>query len=498
MSTSRGALVEAKNWGWRHAGRKAFAVTDLNLEITPGQKVLILGHSGAGKSTLLHALAGVLGGAQEGEQRGQLLVNGTLPQHQRGRIGLLQQDPDAQVVLSRVGDDVAFGLENLGVPRDHIWPRVRRALAEVGLDLPLDHSTAELSGGQKQRLALASILAMEPSLLVLDEPTANIDPRGVVEVSDAVARVVNATGATLVVVEHRVEIWKDLVDRVVVLDPPGGVVADGTPDAVLGAEGARLAQAGIWVPGHHPKHRKVVRELGDTVLSAAALGTARVPGHVVAEHIDLSLHSGESIALTGDNGAGKSTLALTLAGLLTPFAGEVRASEALARGAKPQPIRWTSKQLLTRIGTVFQEPEHQFLATTVREELAIGPRALGLAARDIDNAVDELLEKLHLSRLARANPFTLSGGEKRRLSVATVLATKPDVVILDEPTFGQDARTWIELVGLIDELLSEGRTVISVTHDRDFIDAVVDTEVVLEPRFDKGVYTGARIAGAAR
>jgi energy-coupling factor transporter ATP-binding protein EcfA2 len=240
----RPAAVRARGWGWRHAGRAKPAVHALDLDILPGERVLLLGPSGAGKSTLLHALAGVLGDvnddgeAGDSDESGSLLVDGGSPRGQRGRAGLMQQDPETQVVLSRVGDDVAFGAENLAVPRDAIWRRVHEALADVGLShLPLDHPTSALSGGQKQRLALAGILAMRPGLILLDEPTANLDPAGVLEVRDAVGRCLDKTGATLVVVEHRVSVWKDLVDRIVVLQPGSAadpaVLLDGPPDRVL-------------------------------------------------------------------------------------------------------------------------------------------------------------------------------------------------------------------------------------------------------------------------
>ncbi|MWJ84045.1 energy-coupling factor ABC transporter ATP-binding protein, partial [Clavibacter michiganensis] len=247
-----GASVRAAGWGWRHAGRSAWAVRDVDLVIEPGERVLLLGASGAGKTTLMHALAGVLGGDDEGEARGTLLVDGQDPASRRGRAGLVLQDPDAQVILSRVGDDVAFGCENLGVPRDEIWIRVRAALDAVGLDVALDRSTTALSGGQKQRLALAGVLAMRPGLLLLDEPTANLDPEGVGEVRRAVESVVERSGATLVVIEHRVAVWQDLVDRVVVLGADGGILADGAPDDVLRDQGASLAAAGVWVPGREP------------------------------------------------------------------------------------------------------------------------------------------------------------------------------------------------------------------------------------------------------
>ena len=479
-----GASIDARGWGWRHAGRRAFAVSGLDLRIEPGERILLLGPSGAGKSTLLHALAGVLGGDEEGEQAGELRINSSQPNAARGHVGLVLQDPDSQVILARVGDDVAFGCENLGVPRDEIWRRVADALEMVGLDLPLNHPTARLSGGQKQRLALAGVLAMRPALILLDEPTANLDPVGVREVRDSVARVLESSAATFVVIEHRVDIWRHLVNRVVVLDAGGGVAADGHPDEVLATEGERLAQAGVWVPG--VKHALPARRpMPDStalapLLETQNLGVSRLKGVEVARAIDVQVRPGAALALTGPNGAGKSTLALTLAGLLKPSSGRVVAGPDLVQGASLSPVEWKSRQLLTRIGMVFQDPEHQFVAGTVRAELAVGPRALGIADSEIARRVDRLLTRLRLDHLAEANPFTLSGGEKRRLSVATVLASAPRILILDEPTFGQDFRTWQEIVILLTELLDAGTALVAVSHDPEFVAAIADEQYRLD------------------
>ena len=436
--------------------------------------MLLLGESGAGKSTLLRALAGVLA-PDEGDAEGSLLIDGAAPAP--GRAGLVLQDPDSQVILARVGDDVAFGCENLGVARDEIWSRVRHSLDEVGLAVPLDRATANLSGGQKQRLALAGVLAMRPRLLLLDEPTANLDPQGVTEVRDAVGRVLDATGATLVVVEHRVAVWQDLVNRVIVLGTDG-LIADGSPTEVLDRRGADLAARGIWVPGHPPARPvRRPRPAAQIELSARALSVGRTDA--VLEGVQLDVSSAQGLAITGPNGSGKSTLGLTLAGLLPPVAGELTASDDLRRGIPPRPWKWRSRDLLTRIGTVFQEPEHQFLAPTVRAELAIGPRALKLPQAEIDARVSELLERLRLTHFAEANPFTLSGGEKRRLSVATVLATRPRLLVLDEPTFGQDSRTWSELVAILAELIDDGSGLVMMTHDSDLVATLADATLEL-------------------
>ncbi|GAB3596185.1 ATP-binding cassette domain-containing protein [Microbacterium tumbae] len=438
----------------------------MSFTIEPGERVLLLGASGAGKSTLLAGLAGVLGDAEEGERTGSLLVDGAAPESRRGQVGLVLQDPDAGIVLSKVGDDVAFGCENLGVPASEIPSRVAEALEDVGLDVPLRRPTKELSGGQKQRLVLAGVLAMRPGLLLLDEPTANLDPEGVREVRASVERVVEATGATLIVVEHRTPVWVELMTRVIVLAADGGLLADGPPAQVFAEHGDALADAGVWVP----EQRIDLAVLppasadGEGVLSAEGLSIGRGRTEV-RTGLDVRLPRGAATVVTGPNGAGKSTLALTLAGLVPELVGELEAAPDLAGRSGRRPFRWTSQELLTRVGMVFQEPEHQFLARTLRDELAVGPRALGWPSARVDEVVDALLERLGLAPLALANPFTLSGGQKRRLSVATVLAASPEVIVLDEPTFGQDRRGWISLVALLQEEIARGRTVVAVTHD---------------------------------
>ena len=484
LGEGAGARVCARGWGWRHAGRKNAALSDVDLDIAPGERVLVLGPSGSGKSTLMGGLAGLLGGAEEGEATGTLTVDGVAPAEARGRVGLLMQDPEAQVVLARVGDDVAFGMENLGVAREEIWPRVENSLEAVGLSVPLDHSTTQLSGGQKQRLALASILAMGPGLLLLDEPTANLDPSGVAEVRAAVEKVVERTGATVVVVEHRVDVWASLVDRVIVV-ADGAIAADGPLDEVLAQQGDALRERGIWLPGDD-----VAAEVGPAPEVApassegpegGARGTtpiARVADLTIGydasapvrSGIDLTIERGVSTCIVGANGAGKSTFALTLAGLLPPLEGAVEVETS--DGTAGDPHEWSSKQLLGRMSMVFQEPEYQFLAATVAEELAIGPRAAGMTDEEIAPLVDEHLEALGLTKLARANPMTLSGGEKRRLSVATALISAPELLILDEPTFGQDRGTWLGLVRLLRAALERGVTLVSITHDPAFVAAM--------------------------
>jgi energy-coupling factor transport system ATP-binding protein len=258
------ADVVLRGFGWRHAGRRAWAVRGVDLRIAHGERVLLLGESGAGKSTLLAALAGLLP-EDSGESEGTVEVDGLDPRKLRlsgsprrpeaqapeaapERVGILFQDPQTQLVMARSGDDVAFGPENRGVPAADIWPRVTEALDRVGFRYPLDRPTAALSGGEAQRLALAGVLALRPGLLLLDEPTANLDPAGAALIRTALARS-HDPDTTLILIEHRVAEALPLVDRVVVLEAGGGIRADGPPGAVFAAHGDALAAQGVWVPG---------------------------------------------------------------------------------------------------------------------------------------------------------------------------------------------------------------------------------------------------------
>lgn len=535
-ATPRGARIELNNFSWHHPGRPEPVISGLNLTINPGEKVLLLGTSGAGKSTLLHAIAGVLHDDDGESAGGTITINGQAPAEARGTAGMMQQDPESSIVMATVGNDVAFGPENLRVPREEIWGRVTEALTAVGLnDLPLDHPSSALSGGQKQRLGLAGILSMRPGAMILDEPTANLDPSGVQEVRDSILSAAEATGATLLVVEHRVSIWAPHMDRIIVLGTGGTITHDGAPDTVLTEARQELIDAGVWVPNYVPR----APQTGDAVTGEAAGGEALLRAEnlsitraqptpkqrrarrrtikrlgdtpapvpvdlpVLRGGINLTLHAGEHLSVLGPNGAGKSTLALTLAGLLTAPDGTLTATDALRNydggnhsgnqnsGEREHRAHWdvptwTPAQMLSRIGYVFQEPEYQFIRGTVREELELGPRRLAALTRnplneaELTERTNTLAHRLRLTHLLDANPFTLSGGEKRRLSVASALATAPKILILDEPTFGQDARTWAELVDLIRELLANGTAVISITHDEDYTAALGGNHITLE------------------
>ncbi|RIY18326.1 ABC transporter ATP-binding protein [Bifidobacteriaceae bacterium WP012] len=586
VSKANNAELRFEHWGYRHASRRAFAVRGLDLTIKAGQRVLLLGASGIGKSTILSGAAGLIGNdfvakssakdsakdsatkssantsdtsakshqttlvedADGGVSEGCVLVDGVPVRRARGKVGLVLQDPDAQAIFQRLGDNVAFGPENMNVPREEIWDRVRESLKKVGLDgLQLHRSTSHLSGGQMQRLALAGALAMQPSVLLLDEPTANLDPDGTQQIVGAVRAVLDSTHATMVLVEHHAEPWIDMIDRVVVLGLENDetsrdetaqretstetvhsetvhdddiaraassrtvIVADGTPDEVFNRTDLDFEDLGIWLPERYKKNvkssanessvskssEKSYSESKSSSKSSSNCNPAEGYGEVllstndlaishssepIARHINLEFRAGQITALVGANGTGKSTLSLTLAGLLPAVSGEVVASEALAKGANgANPMKWKSPDLAKRISYVFQNPEHQFACGSVLDEVMLGPLRTGVPEDEAREKAQELLKRFRLARYAKANPYTLSGGEKRRLTVAASLAAAPRVLILDEPTFGQDRKTWLQIIRLIASLRSEGVSIIVVTHDRELVEALGARLVELVP-----------------
>jgi len=480
----RPAGINARDWGWRHAGRRAWALHGINLRVDPGERILLLGPSGAGKSTLLLGMAGLLPAGGGSESHGALLVDGWPPADARDRVAIVFQEPDTQLVMGRAGDDIAFGLENRCVPTENIWPRVDAALDAVGFPYSRDRSTTQLSGGEQQRLAIAGMLALRPGLILLDEPTANLDPDGTALVVDLLRRIIERNAPTMVLVEHRLDDVLPLVTRVVALNADGELVADGDPNWVFSRYAETLEGLGVWLPGHRampPPTRP--RPPTNTMVFGERVGFSYPAArHPALSAVEVQVHSSEALAVTGPNGAGKSTLALLLAGLLKPTHGEVLSGEALAAGRGHEAIwRWRARDLAGRVGMVFQEPEHQFVTSRVVDELALGPKLMRLTEPEVRGRVAELLERLRLGHLATANPFTLSGGEKRRLSVATALASAPSVLLLDEPTFGQDSRTWGELLSLLAALRDAGRAVCFATHDRDFARALADRTLHLRP-----------------
>ena len=507
-----GALVQVRDLTWRPLGRREPVLAGISLRIEAGSRVLLAGPSGSGKSTFLRALAGVLTTTETGELTGSVLIDGSLCAG--SSVALMMQDPSDALVAGRVGRDVAFGPESFGVPRDQIWSRVRSALAAVGFPYDQDHATSALSGGETQRLALAGVLALTPRLVLLDEPTSMLDPASAAVVRGAIISAVRDCGATLVMVEHQLSDWVDEVDRLVVLDPSGRVVADGPVASMLAMHADTLAAQGVWIPGvAAPRPLDVASALCAPTFHPASVGSDGRGGPctavlVCAESVSVTrsprasvmsangpalavqalqdvcadVRAGECVAITGPSGAGKSTLTALLAGVDAPTQGRVRGQRELtaALGASlPEAIhRWTSPALAARFGWVPQQAEQAIVARTVRDDALSTSRRLGLDDDVAQARVDGLLEVLGLSALSALDPHFLSGGEQRRLALAGAIAHGPSVLVLDEPSVGQDRLTWSAVAGVVVAARDAGVAVMLATHDPLLI-ALADRQITL-------------------
>ncbi len=428
-----------------------------------------------------------------GDWAGTLEVAGLDPGSADGpalaaRVGMVFQDPEGQLVMDRVEDDVAFGLECRAWPLAAMRERVPAALADVGLEGLERRRTTRLSGGQQQRLALAGALAPDPGVLVLDEPTANLDPEGARAFAARLARLRASRSTTIVLVEHRVDDAWPLADLVLALGPDGRPVDVGRPEDVLDRSREAIEAAGTWLPAltgaGHARLSRSVRDPGPAadpaappVISARGVRFA-YDGPLVVDGVDLEIRAGERVALVGANGSGKSTLARLLTGLLRPLAGMIRLGG-------DDPSRLKAPELARRAGFVFQDPEAQFVASTVRGEVLAG---LGHEDPSVPDAVATLMQRLGLplDDFGDRSPYTLSGGEQRRLSLAPALARAPRLLVLDEPTFGQDRRGCEALEAILAEQVSSGTAVLAATHDERFIASFASRIV----RLDRGRVVG--------
>ncbi|WP_231819215.1 ABC transporter ATP-binding protein [Microbacterium resistens] len=509
-----------------HAGENDPSPHDLTADIRPGEVVLLLGPSGSGKSTFTLALNGLIPHSVPAAVDGTVEIAGhdtaTTPVAVLStRVSMVFQDPDAQLVTGSVLDEVAFALENLRLPVDQVLSRSERALRRLGLWERRAENPDRLSGGGRQRLAIAAAVAMQSPICVLDEPTANLDPAGAAEVYAALRDLAADGDRAIVLVEHDLDAAIDLATRVIVLDQSGRPVFDGPPAEILRAHADELAELGVWLPtatllARRLRARGVV--LDPLPLTADDLRTAlasspspsvppspspsvppspspsvewsvsvgseagnpqklttrqgaqedaliRVRGldvvrgrTPVLRGVDLDVASGSITAVVGPNGSGKTTLVQAIAGVVPPPRGRIRVADL-------DPATATPRDLTDRIGFVFQNPEHQFVAASVFDELAHGLRVRRVPADEIRARVTAMLARFGLERKAQVHPFLLSGGEKRRLSVGTALITRPRVLVLDEPTFGQDRARAAQLLALLHELRDEGTTILLVTHD---------------------------------
>ncbi len=491
----------------------------IRLSLAPGERALLLGRTGAGKTTLLLTTVGIVPQRTGGRFRGRVIVAGrdtrTTPVADLAlRVGFLFQDPETQIFQVRVDDEVAFALENMGLPEGEIERRVAWALERVGLRGLEARAPATLSGGEKQRLALATVLAMQPEILVLDEPTANLDPVGrdaLLTILDELAR----EGRTLFLATQEIDWGVRVAERAHVL-ADGALVASGALPDVM----ARMASdpaAPVTVPQvtqvcaalrHQGLNVPLCLDVSQAAEALAALLTRVSPArdlsltppssatpslppppsvppvHVEAVEVrypngpralrgvSLTLEPGEFVALVGANGAGKSTLARLIMGLLRPTRGRVRVGDLDTREARPY-------HLARRVGYVFQHPDHQIFAPTVWEEIAFGPRNLGLPEAEVRERVEEALRFFGLEAYRETPPAVLGFGLRRQVALAAILAMRPPILILDEPTGGLDPITAREVMARVAAFHRAGHTVLLITHDMRLVAEWAPRTVVL-------------------
>jgi energy-coupling factor transport system ATP-binding protein len=501
----------------------------INLEVGRGEFVALLGRVGAGKTTLCMALNGLVPHATGGVFRGDVTVLGQNTKQRavadlaRG-VALVFQDPETQLVQMRVEDEVAFGPENLGVPPAEIEERLTWALAAVGLSDYRDRSPLLLSGGEKQRVAIAACLAMRPQVLVLDEPTASLDPAGKTAVFQVLAELRRRHEITIVMATQELERVARFADRVLVLHH-GGIALEGPPTDVL-TQVAKLQEWGIGAPQvaelavllaqrtgrpyhfaggreayqalrheasqiglHRPRptaavgaRRSSALAVGDALVTVEGLAHAYPDGLMALHEVSLTVRSGEFVALLGPNGSGKTTLAKHLNGLLKPTRGRVRVGQRDTRTVRVA-------EMARLVGFAFQNPDHQIFAPTVEEEVAFGPRMLDLPAAMVAQRVADALYRFRLTGVAHQAPATLSFGERRKVALAAVFASHPQILILDEPTGGLDWRSQGELMEVVADFHALGRTVVLITHDMRLVAEYASRAIVL--RAGRICYDGA-------
>ena len=478
----------------------SLALDDVTLEVCRGERVCVLGANGSGKSTLASVICGLLA-PDEGdvELAGHAVCTGGVPdlaayRDARRQLGLVFQNPDDQIVTSVVADDVAFGPENLGVPRAQIAARVARELRRVAMEKYTHADPSRLSGGQRQRVCIAGALAMEPAVLVLDEPSSLLDVRGRAAIMRVMGRLA-AAGATLVHVTHFMD-EALAADRVIVMQH-GRMALEGTPDEVFASKNAQVIEAlGLEMPFEarlaaalraDAADGKVAAVAGPSGEKPAACAPAAEPPAILARDLgfsygpDAQALDGVSLevpvrattAIVGQTGSGKSTLLRLLCGLEAADAGSLTVcgiNAATKRGRR---------QIRRAVGYVMQHPERQLFAQTVAEDVAFGPRNQGLSAAEVERRVAHALDLVGLTDRRDASPFELSGGQQRLAAIAGVLAMEPELLVLDEPTAGLDPRGRARLRALMADLAAHGVTLLQVTHSMEDA-ARADHVVVLD------------------
>ena len=498
MTEKKSPIISFKNFSFQYRAQKKPTLKEINLDIYPGERVLIAGPSGCGKSTLAGCINGLNPFSNPGECSGELIVDGVdAPKSSifqlSAHVGTVLQDPDGQFIGLTVGEDIAFALENSCMPQDEMHEITRHAAELVGIQDHLDYAPHELSGGQKQRVSLAGVMVDQVKILLFDEPLANLDPATGKQTIELIDEIQEKTDTTVVIIEHRLEdvLWRD-VDRIVLMGD-GKILADLHPDELLSTRlleenGIReplyltaLRYAGVeLVPAKKPAHADSVvideadrKKMTDWFWSrpAAEAEKEREPllevrnltfgyerGSQTLRDVSLTIHKGEMVSIVGKNGAGKSTFSKLVCGFETPDSGEILFQ---GRDLLQENIRHRAKH----IGYVMQNPNQMISKTMIFDEVALSLRNMGKSEEEIREKVEETLKVCGLFPFRNWPVSALSFGQKKRVTIASVLVQDPELIILDEPTAGQDFYHYTEIMEFLRGLNEKGVTVVMITHD---------------------------------
>lgn len=494
----RKPIISFRNFSFQYRAQKRPTLTDINLEIYPGERVLIAGPSGSGKSTLAGCINGLNPFSNPGACTGTLTVDGVDAPHSSifelsAHVGTVLQDPDGQFIGLTVGEDIAFALENSCTPQDEMYAITRHAAELVGIENHLGYAPHELSGGQKQRVSLAGVMVDQVKILLFDEPLANLDPATGKQAIELIDEIQKKTDTTVLIIEHRLEdvLWRN-VDRIVLVND-GTILADLRPDELL--SGSLLAENGIReplyvtalryagvdiTPDKHPAHvdslvlddtdtqklrdwftarpRPAAQPEREPLLEVKGLSFGYQKGQQTLRDVSFSIGKGEMVSIVGRNGAGKSTLSKLICGFETPDAGEIflngkpLAEENIRRRAQ-------------HIGYVMQNPNQMISKTMIYDEVALGLQRSGLTEEQIREKVEATLRVCGLYPFRNWPISALSFGQKKRVTIASVLVLDPELILLDEPTAGQDFRHYTDIMEFLRGLNARGVTVVMITHD---------------------------------